>query len=104
MSESPKQPKLMKPLFNRVMIHPIEQSLVLPSGLILPENAAQPPTEGIVVTVGYTRDAKGRKIALDIEPGDQVLYAKYGGVMIELDNIKYIIVRYDDILAVLTED
>ncbi len=93
------------PIGSRLVVYPIEQNLLLQSGIMLPEQSRDDrPTEGVVAATGYLRDENGDKIEMDIEQGDRVLFTKYGGIEVEVDGSKFLILRYDDILAVVTSD
>lgn len=92
----------LKPLGSRVVVEPIEQEEVLPSGLVLPETAKEKPQKGEVLSVGPgDRDDDGKRIPMDVKVGDKVLYAKYSGTEIKLDNKKLLILRESDILAIV---
>jgi chaperonin GroES len=92
----------MKPLGSRVVVEPIEQEEVLPSGLVLPETAKEKPQKGTVLSVGPgDRDDDGKRIAMDVKVGDVVLYAKYSGTEIKLDGKKLLILRESDLLAIV---
>jgi len=92
----------MKPLGSRVVVEPIEQEEVLPSGLVLPETAKEKPQKGTVLSVGPgDRDDEGKRIAMDVKVNDVVLYAKYSGTEIKLDGKKLLILRESDLLAIV---
>ena len=92
----------MKPLGSRVVIEPIEQEEITAYGIVLPETAKEKPQKGTVLAVGPgERDEKGDRIALDVQVGDVVLFAKYSGTEIKYDGKKLLIIRESDILAVL---
>lgn len=102
--KSAKEITALYPIGSRVVIYPIERNLLLESGLMLPETAQEKPTEGIVAAVGYIRDESGDKIEMDVFVGDRVLLAKYGSLEVEIGDAKYLVVNYDDILAVVYDD
>ena len=90
----------LKPLGNRVVVEPIEQEEVTAGGIVLPETAKEKPQKGNVLSVGPgERDDKGKYIPMDVEVGDVVLFAKYSGTEIKVDNKKILILRDSDILA-----
>ncbi|MBA4419525.1 MAG: co-chaperone GroES [Anaerolinea sp.] len=92
----------LKPLGSRVVVEPIEQEEVLPSGLVLPETAKEKPQKGTVLSVGAgDRDDEGKRVPMDVKVGDVVLYAKYGGTEIKLESKKLLILRESDILAIV---
>jgi chaperonin GroES len=92
----------VKPLGDRVLVHPLEQEEVKKGGIIIPDTAKEKPQEGKVVAVGPgKKDDNGKIIHLDVKKGDRVLYSKYGGTEIKIDGKDYLIMREDDILGVL---
>ena len=92
----------LKPLGSRVVIEPIEQEDVTVSGIVLPETAKEKPQRGKVLSTGPgDRDDNGKRIALDVKTGDTVLFAKYSGTEIKVDNKKLLILRESDILAIV---
>jgi chaperonin GroES len=92
----------LRPLGDRVWIQPIEQEETTTSGIILPETAKEKPQEGKVVAAGPgRRDDDGKRIPMDVAEGDRVLYAKYAGTEVKLEDKKYLILKESDILAIL---
>jgi chaperonin GroES len=92
----------LKPLGNRVVVEPIEQEDVTPSGIVLPETAKEKPQKGKVVSVGPgDRDEDGKRIPMDVSEGDVVLFAKYSGTEIKVDGKKVLILRESDLLAIV---
>ena len=92
----------LKPLGSRVVIEPIEQEDITPGGIVLPETAKEKPQRGKVLSAGEgDRDDHGKRIALDVKPGDVVLFAKYSGTEIKVDGKKLLILRESDILAIV---
>ncbi len=92
----------MKPLGSRVVIEPIEQEEITAYGIVLPETAKEKPQKGTVLAVGPgERDEDGKRIVLDVQVGDVVLFAKYSGTEIKYDGKKLLIMRESDILAIL---
>jgi len=90
----------LKPLGNRVVVEPIEQEEVTAGGIVLPETAKEKPQKGNVLSVGPgERDDNGKYIPMDVAVGDVVLFAKYSGTEIKVDNKKLLILRESDILA-----
>jgi len=91
----------LKPLGDRVVVRPIEQEELTPGGIVLPETAKEKPQKGEVVAAGPGAcNDDGKRIALEVKVGDKVLFAKYSGTEIKMDNEKYLILRESDILAV----
>ncbi len=92
----------LKPLADRLVVDPIEQEEVTAGGIILPETAKEKPQQGKVIAAGPGRtDDEGDRIAMEVKVGDRVLYAKYSGTEIKLDNKKVLILRESDILAIV---
>lgn len=94
----------LKPLGNRVVVEPIEQEEVTPSGIVLPETAKEKPQKGVILSVGPgERDEDGKYIPMDVKEGDKVLFAKYAGTEIKVDGKKLLIMRESDLLAIIEE-
>lgn len=92
----------LKPLGNRVVVEPIEQEEITAGGIVLPETAKEKPQKGKVIAVGPgNRDDDGKHIEMDVKKGDQVLFAKYAGTEIKVEGKKLLIMREDDLLAVI---
>ncbi len=90
----------LKPLGNRVVVEPIEQEEVTAGGIVLPETAKEKPQKGNVLSVGPgERDDNGKYVPLDVAVGDVVLFAKYSGTEIKVEDKKLLILRDSDILA-----
>jgi chaperonin GroES len=84
------------------VVEPTEQEEVTASGIYVPETAKEKPQEGTVVVAGPGRkDEDGKRIPMDVADGDRVLYAKYAGTEVKLENKKYLILKESDILAIL---
>jgi chaperonin GroES len=92
----------LRPLADRLVVEPTEQEEVTASGIYVPETAKEKPQEGKVIAVGPGRkDDEGKRIPMDVAKGDKVLYAKYGGTEVKLEDKKYLILKETDILAIL---
>jgi chaperonin GroES len=92
----------LKPLADRMVVEPIEQEDVTAGGIILPETAKEKPQQGKVIAAGPGRtDEDGKRIPMDVNVGDKVLYAKYSGTEIKMDGKKVLILRESDILAIV---
>jgi chaperonin GroES len=91
------------PLADRVLVKPMDMKEVKKGGIIIPDTAKEKPQEGEVVAVGKGRinETSGERIALEVKKGDKVLYGKYSGTEITIDDVEYLILRESDILAVL---
>jgi chaperonin GroES len=92
----------LKPLGDRLVVKPLEEEEVTPSGIVLPETAKEKPQKGEVIAVGPgARDDEGKRIQMDVAVGNKVLFAKYSGTEIKVDGGKLLILRESDILAIL---
>jgi len=90
----------MEPLADRVVIRPTEKEEVTKGGIILPDTVKEKPQEGQVVAVGPGKLADdGKRVKLEVKVGDSVIYAKYAGTEIKVDDEELIVVRESDILA-----
>jgi chaperonin GroES len=90
----------IQPLADRLVVKPIEREEVTKSGIVIPDTAKERPQEGKVVAVGPGRLSEdGKRIEMDVAVGDVVIYAKYGGTEIKIDDEELIILRESDILA-----
>jgi len=94
----------LKPLADRVVVRPIERETVSKGGIVLPDTAKEKPQEGEVVAVGQGRLSEdGKRLPMDVKVGDIVIYAKYGGTEIKIDDEELMILRESDILAKKTK-
>ena len=92
----------LKPLGDRLIIEPTEQEDTTASGIILPETAKEKPQRGKVLAAGPgRRDDEGKRVEMDVKEGDTVLYAKYAGTEIKLEDKKYLILKETDVLAIV---
>ena len=92
----------IRPLGDRVVIKPNPKEETTKGGIIIPDTAKEKPQEGIVTAVGSGRLLdSGRRSVMELREGDHVLFAKYGGTEIILDDERYLVLRESDILAVL---
>jgi chaperonin GroES len=92
----------VKPLQDRVLVVRIEEEEKTSGGIIIPDTAKEKPQEGKVIAVADGKlDEDGKRIPLDVKEGDRVLFGKYAGNEITIDGVEHIIMREDDILAVL---
>ena len=90
----------LKPLGDRLIIKVVEEEETTASGIVLPDTAKEKPQKGKVVAVGKGRvDDNGKRIALDVEEGDEVLYSKYGGTEIKVEGEELLVLRESDVLA-----
>ncbi len=91
----------LKPLGDRVIVKQDEAEETTASGLILTSNSKEKPQRGEVIAVGEGKYIDGKLVALSVKPGDKVVYGKYGGQDITVDGEDYVILRADDLYAVI---
>ena len=92
----------IKPLFDNVLIKPLEEEDKLPSGLVLPDTAKEKPQIGVVMAVGPgTTDDKGKFVAVTVKVGQKVMYKKWGGNEVKVEGKEWTIVEQKDILAIV---
>ena len=89
------------PLHDRVLVRRLEEKETVKGGIIIPDTAKEKPQEGEVVAVGAGRREKGELIPLDVKVGDRILFGKYSGSDIKIDDEEYLILKEDEILAKL---
>jgi chaperonin GroES len=95
-----------KPLGDRVIVEPIEkdEETFADGALVLPETAREKPQQGKILAAGPgKKDDKGRRIPMDVEEGQRVLYAKYGGTEMKIEGKKLLILKENDLLAIVEE-
>jgi len=93
----------LKPLGDKVIVKRLEAKEKSEGGIILPEAAKEKPQEGEVIAVGSGKTLKnGKTVAPQVKPGDKILFGKYSGNEIKLDDQEYLIVESEDILAIVT--
>jgi chaperonin GroES len=92
----------IRPVGDRVVVKPAAKEEVTKSGIVIPDTAKEKPQEGTVIAVGAGRLLdNGERAALDIREGDRVLYAKYGGTEFKLEGEEYLVLKENDILAII---
>jgi len=92
----------VRPLHDRLLVRRIEEKGTAPGGIIIPDTAREKPTEGRVLAAGNGRMLdNGTKVALDVKVGDRILFGKYSGTEIEVDGEEVVIVREDEVLAIV---
>jgi len=90
------------PLHDRVLVRRIEEKETVKGGIIIPDTAKEKPQEGEVIAAGAGKSEKGERVPLDDKAGDRVLFGKYSGTEIKVDDEDYLILREDEILAKLS--
>lgn len=93
---------MLKPLADRLVIEVQKQEEKTAGGIVLPDTAKEKPMQGKVVAVGKGRVENGKTIPVEAQIGDLVLYSKYGGTEVKVDNKEYLILRESDILAIVS--
>ncbi|OZI44336.1 co-chaperone GroES [Bordetella genomosp. 4] len=93
----------IRPLYDRIIVKRIEQERKTASGIVIPDSAAEKPEQGEVVAVGQgKRNADGSIRALELKAGDHVLFGKYAGQTVKVDGEELLVMREEDVFAVLT--
>jgi chaperonin GroES len=92
----------IRPLHDRVIIKRLDEETKTSGGLYIPDSAKEKPIQGKVIAVGSgKRDKDGKLVALDVKAGDKVLFSKYSGTEVKIDGDEHLIMREEDLLAVL---
>ena len=92
----------LRPLHDRILVERIEEGEQKVGGIIIPDSAKEKPQQGKVVAVGAGKpDKDGKKMPLDVKAGDTILFGKYSGQEIKIDGTEYLIMREDEVLAVI---
>ena len=90
----------IRPLHDRVLIQRIDEQEQVRGGIIIPDTAKEKPQQGEVIAVGDGKINDGTRMPLDVKPGDRVLFGKYSGSEVEIDDQEYLIMREDEILGI----
>ncbi len=93
----------LKPLHDRVLVKRIEEDEKTVGGIIIPETAKEKPIKGEVVAAGPGKYEKGEKVKMSVDKGDTVLFNKYAGTEIKIDGEDFLVMREDDILAIIED-
>ena len=92
----------VRPLHDRIMVERLEEQEVRRGGIIIPDTAKEKPQEGKVIAVGTGKVGDdGKKIPLDVNAGNKILFGKYSGSEVKIDDKEYLIMREEDVLAIL---
>ena len=92
----------VRPLHDRLIVQRIEEKETVKGGIIIPDTAKEKPQEGKVIAVGQGKvNDDGKKVPLDVKTGDKILFGKYSGSEVTLDNEEYLILREEDVLCIL---
>lgn len=92
---------MLKPLGDRVVVRALEREEKTAGGILLPDTAKEKPQEGEIVAVGQGRYEDGKRVALDVKVGDKVIFSKYAGTEIKVQDEEVLILRESDILAII---
>jgi chaperonin GroES len=93
-----------RPLHDRVVIERIDAEAKTPGGVIIPDTAKEKPQQGRVLSVGPGgRDESGKLIPIDLKVGDRVLFGKWSGTEVKIDDVEYLIMNESDVMGVLLE-
>ena len=92
----------IRPLHDRLIVKRLEEEEKTKGGIIIPDTAKEKPIEGKVIAVGQGRMNKdGKKVPMDVKKGDRILFAKYGGTEVKIDEEEHLMMREDDVLAII---
>jgi chaperonin GroES len=92
----------LRPLGDRVMVKALEQKEVKKGGIIIPDTAKEKPQEGEVIAVGKGKISDdGKLIPMDVKVGDKILYGKYSGTEVKIEDVEYLIMHQEDILGII---
>ena len=91
----------IRPLYDRIVVKRIEQSEERQGGLFIPDSAKEKPQEGEIIAVGPGRYEKNVRVPMEVKVGDKVLYGKYSGTEVTINNEQYLILRESDVLAIV---
>ena len=91
----------LTPLADRVVVRPMEETETMRGGLYIPDTAKEKPQQGEVLAVGPGKYDEGKKVPLDVKAGDKILFGKYSGSEVKIEEKEYLILREEDVLAIL---
>lgn len=94
----------IRPLHDRVIVKRREEDTTSPGGIVIPDTAAEKPIKGDVVAVGNGKLLDSGEVRkLDLKEGDQILFGKYSGTEVKVDGVEYLVMREDDVMAVIDD-
>jgi len=94
----------LRPLGDRVILKRLDSEEVTKGGIIIPDSAQEKPMEGQIVAAGPgRRDENGKRVSLSVKAKDKVLFSKYAGTEVKLDGEEHLVMREEDILAIITK-
>ena len=92
----------LKPLQDRILVQRVEEATTTKGGIIIPDSAKEKPAEGKVIAVGNGKLADdGKRVPLEVKKGDRILFGKYGGTEVKIEDEDYLIMREDDVLGII---
>lgn len=91
----------IKPLGDRLVIKALEKEEKTKGGIVLPDTAKEKPQKGEVMAVGSGEIIDGKKVPLEVKVGDTIIFSKYAGTEVKIDDVEYLILRQSDVLAIL---
>lgn len=95
----------IRPLSDNLLVEPLEKETTLPSGIVIPDTVKEKPQEGKVLAVGPgRRDDSGNRVPMDVKVGDVVMFKKWGGTDIKADGKEMLLVKEEDILAIIEQN
>ena len=101
MATATKSKLKVNPLADRVVIRPLEEAEQMRGGLYIPDTAKEKPQQGEIVAVGPGRFEKGERVPMELKVGQRVLYGKYSGTEVTIEDEEYLIIKESDVLAVI---
>ncbi len=101
MATAAKSKTAVRPLADRIVIKPLEDTETMRGGLYIPDTAKEKPQQGEVIAVGPGKTEDGKRVAPEVNVGDRVLYGKYSGTEVTVNDEQYLILRESDVLAVI---
>ena len=102
MATATKTKTKLRPLHDRILVKRVEEEEVRRGGIIIPDTAKEKPQEGKVIAVGTGKVTEnGKKIPLDVKAGDRILFGKYSGSEVKIDDEEYLILKEEDVLGIL---
>src|SRR5258705_5682703 len=91
----------IQPLADRVVVRALEETEQMRGGLYIPDTAKEKPQQGEIIAVGPGKFEDGKRVPMEVKVGDKVLYGKYSGTEVTIDNQQYLILRESDVLAIV---
>ena len=91
----------VKPLYDRILVKRVEEKEQKKGSIIIPDTAREKPMEGKVIAVGAGRLEKGQRVKLEVKVGDRVMFGKYSGTEIKIDDHEHVILKEDEVLGII---